>query len=431
MINKNDISLLKSNLTIDNALDVVAEMEENRSLSNEKPFVKWKGRKHQVLFEGNNYFYKIYETSATGVGPFFSLIRNALAGVYSELGIDWKVISFERDSKIYDFEQREVLEVASERDGSFAEIFLSFSNLLEEVEKRLEFESLLEQLKREPEFSNLGAIKILRNCVNKFEDYAIFNGQAILLDDAEFFIALATKDGKEIAEKNTYFKEVELTFGKFLFSNAMGVDALPECGVDGKPLNRWYLIPKSDFDGADKSIVSVENALMTHAESAIKHNIELVDVFECEPKLDEPPVVVTEPIDLDIYEKLNRIGRCPIRVVTSWQSSQEVAWSVHMKNIAAYYPWVKTTTKIPLTQEFCGYYLEGIFEEEDFVGRNKTQVEYVLPTDKLAPERETFRRFLLKFARENELSFKKMVCDINEGNAAMVRDIKQVNEALS
>ena len=429
MVSNSSEQHLASCLTIENAIDVLASLENTDA----EGFIKWKAYKHQVLFEGDDHFYKIYEESATGAGPFYSLLRKTLADVYSELGIEWNVISFERDGKIYDVEQRQKLKVATTDDGSFSDVFLSFSGILDEVEKRLEFDVILEQLKEKQEFRHLTAIKLLRECVNKFEDYAILEGQAILLDDAEFFIALAT-DGEEGVSFNKQFAtEISVSYGNFLFSNTMQL---------GEKISRgWHLITQEDAR-CDNKLAYANNKLMTPNEKSFKHNVEAVPVFEEQSRCDEPMNLIYASLldenQTDLYATLNEIDE-NVCVVTSWHPCLGEVWTNNVKVLAAYYPNVQIETEIALTPEFCELCLKGNFDEEDFSGRNKTQIVYVLPNFN-CPKRKTFREFLLNLARTNEKSFQEKIVNgvllrgedgaYSDSTASMLEDVKQIVESV-
>ena len=212
------IAILKENLSIEQALETIGKYENNMDLSASNP-VKWKSYSYQVVVETNSYFYKIYENDEDGIGPINSRIRAELANVYSNLGIEWNVISYSRDGNIYDFEQRQKLKVASQEDTPFGELLLNFSYILDEVEDALEFRSILQQLKAHSIFSDVCQLKLVRQCINKYEDYAIYGNHAILLDDAEFYIALADEQGRPVKIPNPHSFPVSTSYGNFLFTN--------------------------------------------------------------------------------------------------------------------------------------------------------------------------------------------------------------------
>ncbi len=210
-------NFLRRNLTIDTALDVIAELEDNSGLS-KGMLVKRKDYNNQVLFESENYFYKIYESPIEGAGSFVTEIRKAIAFEYEKLGINWELFTFVRGNQRYDFERREKLRVANEDDGQFGELFLSFSNILDKVECSLEFPHILSQLHENELFRDVADLKLLRCCVNKFDDYAYFNNQVVLLDDADFYIALVDLEGSPVRITNPRASlKIDLSYGNFVF----------------------------------------------------------------------------------------------------------------------------------------------------------------------------------------------------------------------
>ena len=215
-----DLSFLPKNFEIGDALDVISHLEQNIGLDREGPLVKWKSYFHQVLVESDSYFYKIYEAKKVETGPFQSLVRHALCEVYQDLGLDWSIVSVEHDDKIIDFEQRQKLHVIEPSEISFSELLLSFSHILDKVEELLEFNKILKQIQRHPDFSEVAQIKILRNCVNKHEDYAWFKDDVVLLDDADFYVSLANKDGEMVRIENEVSVPIEISYGSFLFTKA-------------------------------------------------------------------------------------------------------------------------------------------------------------------------------------------------------------------
>lgn len=184
------IKFLKKNLTIDNALSSIAQLEDNADMQTTDSLVKWKSYSHQVVVESGQHFYKIYEVTKNTPMMFDHIVRVAVAQVMQEIGVDWKLATFDRGCDVFDFEQREKLQVTTTQDGEFEDILVSMSNIYSRVQEILGFDSILKQLQRLPEFEHVKALQLTRSSVNKFDDYAIFDDQVILLDDADFYITL-------------------------------------------------------------------------------------------------------------------------------------------------------------------------------------------------------------------------------------------------
>ena len=242
----NHTSWLKKNLTIDEALECIKQFEETKQCISTNSFVKWKSFAHQVVVESSDYFYKVYEEPVNSLGPFNSLVRNLLASVYKQLGINWSIVSFRRGSSIFDFEQRQKLALASKKDITFSRLLLSFSKVLDSVEKLLELDDVLVQVKSSTLFSQVYKLKLARCCVNKFEDYALFNGQAVLLDDSDWYIVPVNAKGEVIAIDEPVSFSVNTSHGNFLFLNSL--DSLSDFSGIYSGFNRlnpathgWYL----------------------------------------------------------------------------------------------------------------------------------------------------------------------------------------------
>ena len=294
--NELDLTSIKNTLTIANAMEEISKLEDNNNVPNRKEnLIKWKNYAHQVVIETGEYFYKIYEAGETGNSTFTQLVRTKLAEVYESLGIHWKVVTFEKHNKIYSFQQRQKLKVASKQDTEFTDIFLSFSRLLDKVEEMLEFEEILRQIKTNEAFSEVAKLKLLRTTVNKYNDYAIYNGQAILLDDAEFFIALVNKQGQQLKVDPRNEVEIAMPYGNFLFCNTAATrienaktlkHSLKIDKESNEILNGWFLnttkskqISKTQFsDGTFghhyNSYRMSKSAITQHQQKQISENIE-------------------------------------------------------------------------------------------------------------------------------------------------------------
>lgn len=298
-----DLEMLREEVSISNAFSAITKLEDNhRSLNRTSELVKWKSYRHQVVIESDNYFYKIYEADLHDEGNFNSIIRKHLAIIYESLGIHWKVISFERDGKLFDFEQRDKLRVSCKEDGSFEKILLSFSYLLDKLEDSLEFDSIAKQLRKYEVFSQVDTIKLTRCCVNKYADYGIYNKQAILLDDADFYIALVDKNGKQVIVSPEHEAIVTTSYGEFTFMNQAvvklkGIDtasrAIQVNQMFNNVANPWFLVPARKTKGSQgKKTIQLRNEfgeyivksnnsgkssqLMQQSQQNITHNIEFV-----------------------------------------------------------------------------------------------------------------------------------------------------------
>ena len=188
---------------------ISTEMNEDSDL------VKWKTHENHIVLQSADFFYKVYQKDV-GAGAFVSIIREKLAEIYRDhYGLVWNVRTVERDGILYQIEQRQKLKVVSDKDMTFGELLANWATTLTLLEKSLRFDKIRFQLTSQDNgFYNL---KLVRDCVNKYDDYGITeNGQVILLDDCDWFIAPINRDGKWDSIKFGSY-DVTLFGEKFLF----------------------------------------------------------------------------------------------------------------------------------------------------------------------------------------------------------------------
>lgn len=184
----------------DNLLNCINSLDSSETSS----WTKWKSNadNHQVVIRTNNYYYKVYEVDYQS-GLFLCEIREKLGQIYREWGLHWLVKTERRGNALYQIEQRQKLEVASKDKILYKDLLIDWSKTLIELESRLDLPKVKAQLKQK--IPNLYQVKLVRDCVNKFEDYAIApNGRIVLLDDADWFLALVDKDNNWISSPWTF-----------------------------------------------------------------------------------------------------------------------------------------------------------------------------------------------------------------------------------
>ncbi len=166
---------------------------------------------------------------------------------------------------------------------------------------------------------------------------------------------------------------------------------------------------------------------------------------------------------LDVFEKkgvrpIPKYESSGLWICTSWDAEgrflnekRKETWEYHMKNIQKKYPWVKKNTTIILMQKFCEMYLNGDFVPRRFMKEFSTGIFYKQPgllTQQKAeimtkggipeivaferdgkiddyltsvkaeieqefgfrfyPDRNTFRKFLIKYAKDDSDTFGKL-----------------------
>ena len=185
-------------------------------------WVKWKSTNgSQVVIQTPDFFYKVYET-AYSVGVFECAIREKLAEIYRELGLHWEIKTIKTETGFFQVEQRQKLEVAKPREGEFYRVLGDWKDILRELSKRLQLKRLTAHLK--PLVKDLDEVMLLRDCLNKFMDYGVFNGHYILLDDADWYLQLVDSKSERInqrliVEPIEWTDGTELTFAPFHWLN--------------------------------------------------------------------------------------------------------------------------------------------------------------------------------------------------------------------
>lgn len=165
--------------------------------SNVSSWKKWKSINNQVVVQTNDFYYKVYATQVNTFGKFNNDIREKLAEIYREdFGIIWNIKTIYEGNNIIQVEQRQKLKVCNAKNTkSFEQVFSSWRLILNKLEKKLHLPEISIQL--QDNFTDLYKVKLIRECINKYSDYAYTpSGDIILLDDADFFLYLTTIDGQ-------------------------------------------------------------------------------------------------------------------------------------------------------------------------------------------------------------------------------------------
>lgn len=200
--------MIENSLSITNSFDISLSFIEDleKGISNPNSWIKQQHHPHCVVVQSDDYYYKIYENSIE-LGSFYSLIRRKLAEIYEKVyGINWKIFETVRNDKIYQIQQRSKLVECTEKDLSFEDLLLSWRKTQLLLEKSLGFSYILDQIS-ENYISNGNTkpfkLKIMREAINKYEDYAFApNGEVLLLDDDDWYIAVVDENGENVPGKN-------------------------------------------------------------------------------------------------------------------------------------------------------------------------------------------------------------------------------------
>lgn len=459
-MDEKSINFLRKNLTIDNALSSIASLEDNADVPSNEPLVKWKSYIHQVVVESGQHFYKIYEVTKNTPMMFDHIVRVAVAQVMQEIGVDWKLVTFDRGRDVFDFEQREKLRVATPEDGEFEEILVSMASVYSRVHEILEFGSILKQLQSKPEFKPVNELQLTRSSVNKFDDYAFFDDQVVLLDDADFYITLLDASGQVLDVPCFEDIPVKTSSGDFNFKKYRAHSTKMRKGEEKDDLegvfHGWILLPQShdavcQNDGPKKggtsSIVTAGNHLIQEGDLSIASQVKLSAFNEphkqndssIEEQAGDDDIVLKSQLEGEsedgLYEKLEQLEGSSSNVWLKTEFNPNcatrnhdslVVWGSHMKATGEYFPNVHKQTTIFLTDDFCNSYVDDGFSVGDFASLFSTAVRFLPPNVSEAfPSRKVFRKFLLKFLKgEPNMSFlfSRYFCELG---GSEINDVNQ------
>lgn len=232
---------------------------------------KWKSPQGQVVIQTPQYYYKLYEKQHQA-DPFYFFIRKQLAQIYTEMGIHWEIqtITGEDGSEVQ-IEQREKLEVITEASNiPFSQILLQWQITLNKLEDKCGLKQLTKQLKLQ--IPQLHKIKLIRDCINKYEDYAIKDDQIYLLDDADWFLAMIDEEGNWIElPYNIYTDLITVVGNAALYPlNASHANHNKQITHLDESIKKWCLIP------TDNTPICTRKALQDARSTMIEQNIKLL-----------------------------------------------------------------------------------------------------------------------------------------------------------
>lgn len=210
-------------------------------------WTKWKNYANQIVIETPNYFFKIYNDSSFSA-EYLAHIREKLGEIYrNEYNLLWDVKTIYYDNKLYQIERREKLQVCNPNMMSIEDLFLNYNNVLKKLEKKLLLPQITKQIKNK--VKNISQIKLIRECIPKYEDYAIKNGNIILLDDADWFLSFVDEEGNVLTIPNTYFEVISsFDYDSLLCSCDWGelMTSNIELGNIKRRTTKWIITKKSD-----------------------------------------------------------------------------------------------------------------------------------------------------------------------------------------
>ena len=223
-------------------------------------WVKWKAYQHQIVVQTNDYYYKVYNEDIKH-GSFNLVIRQALADLYNSWGIVWDLHT-EITDQILTIERRQKLELPT---YDFEQTFNLWRSELSIIEKALKFDNIGLQLSEQ--LGQRIKLKLVRDCINKNEDYAIYNNHCVLLDDADFFIALVDINNNWLnLPFNIY--QIFIDSQEYILAphNLFNVDVMTNVT---EMVNKWWIFDSVKCSGSIKLML---NAMREHSiEDNIKY----------------------------------------------------------------------------------------------------------------------------------------------------------------
>ncbi len=181
-------------------------------------FVKWKDYSNQVILRDSQFYYKIYEDDICH-GTFMNLIREELGRIYREdYGIEWLVETREVSGKLLNFQKRQTIPPIP-KQMSFVDVLEDWSETLFRLERKLELHKLNFYLIEDRPYLYNAKVKLIRDCINKFDDYGFYNGRVILLDDSDWFLAVVSDKDGEVYHPDIDYINVNLMGRDWLFGH--------------------------------------------------------------------------------------------------------------------------------------------------------------------------------------------------------------------
>lgn len=240
--------------------------------------LKWKNYDHQVVIKTKKYYYKVYTIDQKG-DKFFEKIRETLAEIYRDVyRIHWLVKTIECNGVYYQVEQREVLEVCNPSMITFEDLLLNWSKTLELLEKKLRLDLIVKDIQEYcPDVKKL---KIIRDCVNKFPDYAMTsNGEIILLDDSDWFIAMIDENGNWLSKRTMIIDIMSMIGDSFIAPLHMFDHTAPLESSACEKVSQWNIYSKSNICRPNLSL------LKSNRETMLEENIKLLSTGKLESPL--------------------------------------------------------------------------------------------------------------------------------------------------
>ena len=259
-------------------------------------------------------------------------------------------------------------------------------------------------------------------------DYATFDGQVVILDDADWMISLLDKHGDVVVVDPDVSVPVKTSYGEFVFTSGLYSKI-----IDGEikfvvpkfndTTHGWYLLANPNSSVSGKDIVlrkKNDKSFFDKKTSSVQFEVEFEE-DECGTKsrqieFDEEVVELesdlTQPCENEFYSHLEAWAQSGKQVCfkTKFALGQkdEDTWKFHMGNISIVYPDVHKVTLVELTRENCMNYVNSNFKFNEFARDNSTDVCLVASSE-CAPDKNEFSQFLRELQNRDPKEYEKII----------------------
>ena len=172
-----------------------------------------------VVVDCCNFVYKIKEMDFDDqLTCFDTFVVQAFATEYQQMGIDWELSNVTIDGKTFRVEKRQKLELLDSSKISYEEAVIESSILRRRVEKRLEFPRIFAQIHAVRGFKHFNKLVMARKHASDLSDFAIFDGQVVILGESNWFLGLLKHDSQLSTVDTQRVVPVETKYGDFYFA---------------------------------------------------------------------------------------------------------------------------------------------------------------------------------------------------------------------
>lgn len=218
--------------------------------------------------------YKIRAFSSDDrAAPFDNIMRQAFVSEYKALGLNFEIYMVNDRNCVYRIEKQQKIRGTQGVDLSSDEILKMTSIINTKVEKRLEFPHLASQILNKGGFDAVDKIGIARDCSFEVADYAIYENNALCLNDSAYFLALIDAQNRWWVDGEEQIIRVKMSYGTFYFANYIGLFDNNKLAVGNllKTVSKWWLFPEDS-----SQILQDRSRLRDELSDMLSDNLEVI-----------------------------------------------------------------------------------------------------------------------------------------------------------